>query len=222
MTTFICGRYDDDFIRKLTKEFWEEIDSIKADGDEVLLFDDMDDNQLPEYFKDYEKTVNLDDGKEMLKKCNKMMAVWSSEEQVFFVYIMAAIVLKKPCRLFVPVLRRWFDINSLNDMELFVNYSRRNWEPEIFEPVLRKCGFKDEMVAHLLKKEDLTEEIISSIICTAPVSIEDKLEMFIYLKNKSNYCYGLMKKTETLIELGYSFDKTFGLLSEYTLTPLID
>ena len=226
MITYICGTNGIHY-SKFPDSFWEEFRNIMNNGDEILLGNSDFDHRVYGRCRtrEYESVsvmksvpskrfnslvqVKADIPRyvEMLKKCDRMVAVWDGMSQEVLINLLLLLALNKKCRLFLTS-GSFCEIGTIEDLKPFVTECH-GWTTEDIREVLRKCGFSEEMIAYNTMDEDFVyrEHYIAEIICKAPVSLKEKYEMLEKLSEKNNMKYDDFLKLSELIAQGADFEQ---------------
>ena len=184
MVVYVCGS----FIRlcDYPKGFWYDIYACMDAGDEILLGD----SDLAHRVygrcrsKQYEKVSEKNNCVEMLKKCNRMIAIWDGKSREPLESIMLLLMIRKPCRLYYLPDNECLELTSVGDIPPM--QPGEGWTAELMRRILEECGFYEDMINHTLANGIPTEHLMTEIICKAPVSITRKRKMLEQLTEASN------------------------------------
>ena len=162
---------------RLGFEFWSRVEEHVLDENELVF--------------SYEDGIMMD----QLKSCDTVLAFWDGEKRIQFSVIMLSLILHKPCSMFYRPLKKWFDINSLEDIDMFVNEHPR-WTGD--------------------EEYQLVESVFGS-----GFSKEDKLQYLEYLARKDNYVYELFLLTSELLKCCTDTVQAIREILDYECYPYI-
>ena len=223
MITYICGsmiKYS-----QFPNEFLKDLDALMKDGDEILLGDSDFDHRVYGRFtnKQYRNVSVIKEGPvrkrwfytriesflnsciSMVKKCDRMIAVWDGESPDAYINILLLLSLHKTCRMYYLPSGKCIEIKSVDDLISYVP-ERHGWTKDDIEAVLRTCGLEDQMVAHMLENFGFSERFLTEIIGRAPIPIKKKLELMEKLLKKNNLKYETFTKVAELIRADADVD----------------
>lgn len=174
----------------LPYEFWAELDSFMAAGDEINSNEEF----IEEFFMDHHKYMKYrmlgsDLLGDVLKACDRFVVYWDGELQCPFQFMMLRLVLRKTCRMYYSPLKMWFDINSVDDIRRFVN-ERPRWSEK-------------------------QERILADTVYRSPFSYRDRIDFLHWIGDKSNYVYEIFSLTEKLISDDTDIDDAYRKVLEY-------
>ena len=201
MITYICG--SDIKYSEFPKKFWEELETCMERGDEILLGDSDFAHRVYGRCKNkqYENVSVLKEAvsrkrvfasqiesalptyRKMAEKCDRITAVWDGESPEVLVCILLVLAMQKKCKMYYLPTGECVLIDSVDDLSRFVP-EREGWTAGDMEEVLRTCGFEDQMIEHTVKDGILCEQLLTKIICGAPISLKKKRELFEKLQKK--------------------------------------
>lgn len=210
MVVYYCGsfiRYAD-----IPHALWEDVDACIAAGDEILVGNDgfghrvygrcksrqYENASVCKTTKPYPK---LSCDEEMLKKCDRMIAVWDGESQEVVVNILLLLALQKKCRLYFLPYDLCIEISSVEDFEPWVP-DREGWTPKYVRKVLKTCGFGKEMLEHILRHGSLSEYVMTDVVCRAPIPLKKKQELLDELIKRDNTNFKTFVKAAEAIKAG--------------------
>lgn len=220
MFTYISGSQIDH--SGFPKEFWDELNRIMNDGDEILLGDSAFEHRVYTRCRNrqYEKlsiTKDVLHGSiktfssniasriparmNMYGKCDRMIAIWDGESEDVFADMLMILSLHKKCILYYLPAEERVEIVDPGDLIPLVP-EREGWTTEDIRSVLKTCGFKEQMMTFLLSKGIPREATITEIINKAPVSLTEKLDMLVSLRKKNDLKYIALQKVSGLIRSG--------------------
>ena len=232
MITYICGtngiRY-----REFPKAFWEDVNSLMAEGDEILLGDSDFDHRVYGRCrnKQYENVsmmryfpprhsfplsqikADIPSRVKMMKKCDRMIAVWDGESEDVFLNLLLLAALNKKCKLYHLPSGSCIGIGTIEDLKPFVNECH-GWTDEDIRDVFVKCGFSEEMVEYNTGDGKYGERYLAEIICKAPVSLKAKFAMLQDLRQKNSKKYDAFISVSELISEGAPFDRIGQTISD--------
>lgn len=114
--------------------------------------------------------------------------MWDGECEGAFINMINLINLGKTVHLYWVKEQRWEIVNSLEELKDYIGECSE-WNSSDTEMILTKCGFSKEMKDHMMSGNSVNNFLLVDIICMAPVSLLDKLEMIQYLENTRNIKY---------------------------------
>ena len=216
MITYICGsniRYS-----QFPEEFWDELGKLMDEKEEILLGKSHFDHRVYGRCrsKQYENVSVLRDSPKrknkecspvevllpsyisMLRKCDRMIAVWDGDSAEVFVNILLLLALNKKCRMYYLPEEKVVEISSVDDLAPYVPECQW-WTVNDLEEILKTCGFEEQMIDHLLEDGPLSELCITEIVCQAPIPLRRKWEIFESLQEKNNIKFELFCKVSELI-----------------------
>ena len=232
MNTYICGtkglRYSD-----FPKEFLEDVNSLMAEGGEILLGDSDFDHRVYGRCrnKQYERVsvmrhsppragfplsrmrAEMPSRIKMLKQCDRMIAVWDGESEDVFLNLLLMAALNKKCKLYHLSSGSCIEIGTIEDIKPFVIESH-GWTDENVRDVFVKCGFSEEMIACNTGDCKYGERHLAEIICKAPVSLKAKYAMLQDLRKKNSIKYDSFINVSKLIAQGVPFDWIEQMISD--------
>jgi len=223
MITYICGsaiKYSE-----FPKAFWDELDKLMADKDEIIVGGTDFDHRVSTrcLTRHYENISIVRDSTlkkristsriealmpsyiKMLKKCDRMIAVWDGESNEVFVNVMLLLALHKKCKLYLIRSEKCVDIEITDDFSPYL-YVHEGWNITDMKGVLKDCGFEDQMIDCMLNDGVLSEQFITEIICKAPVSLTKKRNLFKRLQEKNNLNLKLFNIVSGMIKNGDDFE----------------
>ncbi len=225
MITYICGSMIT--YKQFPDEFLKELDVLMEDGDEILLGDSDFDHRVYGRLKNkqYENVSVLKEAvsrkrvfasqiesalpsyRKMAEKCDRLTAVWDGESHEALVCMLLILSLKKECRLYhLPSGKNVF-VGSVADIQPFVP-ERTGWSSEDMEEILKACGFEDQMIEHTVKDGILCEQLLTKIICGAPISLKEKRALFEKLQKKNSLNYEAFVNASKVILNGGGIEMT--------------
>lgn len=224
MITYICGT-DGIHYKEFPKQFWEDINSLMRSGDEILLGDSDFDHRVYGRLQNHQyenvsvlKSVppkhryplarikaEIPCVVNMLKKCDRMIAVWDGISEEVFLHTLLLMALKKKCRLYHLPSGKCVEIVSTDDLKPYVTESH-GWTNDDVREVFRKCGFSEEMIAYNTQEGEYCENELSEIICKAPVSLKAKYEILEDLRKKNSINYDSFSRVPELIANDTDFE----------------
>ena len=191
MVVYYCGS----LIRcaDIPHELWEDVDACVAAGDEILVGNDGFGHRVYGRCKSrqYENAgvYKTKSGCEKIPvNCDRMVAVWDGESQEVLVNILLLLSLQKKCRLYFLPYDLCIEISSVDELEPLVP-DREGWTPQLVRKILKTCGFGKEMLDHMLESGIPSENVLTDIVCRAPVPLKKKHEMLDLLIKKTNVNY---------------------------------
>lgn len=210
MVVFFCGsliKYAD-----IPQALWEDVDACIVAGDEILVGNDglghkvygrcksrqYENASVCKTTKPYPK---LSCYEEMLKKCDRMIAVWDGESQEVVVNILLLLALQKKCKLYFLPYDLCIEISSVEDFEPWLP-DREGWTPKFIRKVLKTCGFGKEMMEHILSHGSLSEYVMTDVVCRAPIPLEKKHELLDELIKRNNANFETFVKAAGAIKAG--------------------
>ncbi|WP_034450210.1 hypothetical protein [Butyrivibrio sp. AE2032] len=220
MITYVSGsmiRYS-----QFPDGFWKDIEKLMTDGDEILLGNSDFDHRVYGRCRNKQyKNVNvmrdvpkrkrsiplstvermLPAASDMVRKCDRMIAVWDGESQEAFVNVLMLLALHKKCRMYFLPSGKCIEITSVDDLAPYVA-ERQGWTDKDMEEVLKVCGFEEQMISYMLKDSGLDEKLLTEIIGRAPISITKKRELMENLQKKNNLNHEVFCKVAGLIKDG--------------------
>ena len=232
MNTYICGtkglRYSD-----FPKEFLEDVNSLMAEGGEILLGDSDFDHRVYGRCrnKQYERVsvmrhsppragfplsrmrAEMPSRIKMLKQCDRMIAVWDGESEDVFLNLLLMAALNKKCKLYHLPSGSCIGIGTIEDIKPFVTESH-GWTDENVRDVFVKCGFSEEMITCNTGDCKYGERHLAEIICKAPVSLKAKYAMLQDLRKKNSIKYDSFINVSKLIAQGVPFDWIEQMISD--------
>ncbi len=225
MITYICGtnglRYSE-----YPKEFREEVNALMAEGDEILLGDSDLDHRVHGQCrnKQYENVsvmrhsspragfplsqtrAETPSGVNMLKKCDRMIAVWDGESEDVFLNLLLLVALKKKCKLYHLPSGSCVEVGTIEDIKPFVTECH-GWTDEDYRDVFRKCGFSEEMIAYNTGDCEYGETKLAEIICKAPISLKGKYDMLEDLRKKNSIKFDSFINVSKLLSEGATYER---------------
>ena len=210
MVVYFCGstiRYE-----SIPKALWEDVDACIAAGNEILAGNGGFGHRVYGRCKNsqYEnasvyKTIKphsiLCCAEKLVKKCDRMVAVWDGESQEVLMNILLLLALQKKCRLYYLPSDSCVEISSVDEMEPLVP-EREEWTPEFIRKVLKTCGFSKEMMEHILRRGRLTKYVMADVVCRAPIPLKNKHELLDVLIKRNNTNFKTFVKAAEAIKAG--------------------
>lgn len=228
MITYVCGStlaYSGFPYDTLPKKFWKCIEELMEEGDEILLGDSDFDHSIyyglrlenyenisvmkslaPSIYRPASKfKLRWLSNTKMIRKCDRMIAVWDGESQEPFLNMLLMAALGKPCRLYHLTLHKRIDISSIEDLAQFV-FDREGLTAQDVEDVMKRCGFDNQMIEFTATNGMLHEERLAEIICRAPVSLKAKIDIIRDLQKKDDINVTAYNMVSELIKSGAGFE----------------
>ena len=225
MITYICGSLIT--YKQFPDEFLKELDVLMKDGDEILLGDSDFDHRVYGHLrnKQYENVSVLKEAvsrkrvfasqiesalpsyRKMAEKCDRLTAVWDGESPEVLVNMLLVLAMQKKCKMYYLPTGECALIDSVDDLSRFVP-EREGWTAGDMEEVLRTCGFEDQMIEHTVKDGILCEQLLTKIICGAPISLKEKRGLFEKLQKKNSLNYEAFVNASKVILNGGGIEMT--------------
>ena len=228
MITYVCGStmaYSQFPSCTLPKMFWKSIEELMAEGDEILLGDSEFDHSVygrlrSKYYENISVMKSLApsmyrpaskfklrwlSNTKMIRKCDRMIAVWDGESQETFLNMLLMAALGKPCRLYHLNQQDWIEIQSIDDLAPYVP-KREGLTAQDIENVMKRCGFEEQMISLTAANGILHEERLAEIICRAPVSLKIKIDMIKNLQKRDDINFKAYNRVSELVKAGAGFE----------------
>ncbi len=216
MVVYYCGsfiRYAD-----IPHALWEDVDACIAAGDEILVGNDGFGHRVYGRCKSRQyENASVCKTKRGCEKipvnCDRMVAVWDGESHEVLVNILLLLSLQKKCRLYFLPYDLCIEISSVDELEPLVP-DREGWTPQLVRKILKTCGFGKEMLDHMLESGIPSENVLTDIVCRAPVPLKKKHEMLDLLIKKTNVNYETLVKGAAAIREGSEYERVKKAVSE--------
>ena len=121
----------------------------------------------------------------MAEDADRGIAIWDEESTNTYVKMVCLAMQKKPCKVFLHKKRKWIVINSLNDLKAYAG-PPDEWTDEDKKTALDACGINDEISKYLISKNKVSDYALIDVVCQAPVTLDEKLELLNSLAKKKN------------------------------------
>lgn len=121
----------------------------------------------------------------MVEDADEGIIIWDGESISQFVNMLNLVILGKPCNMYLLKEDRWAEIKNLEDLSEYAGECGE-WRNADVEEILTKCEFSIEMKTYMMVEDRLNDYTLIDMVCYAPISLTDKMEILAKLYQKRN------------------------------------